>query len=147
MTARNNAPEASQSGPSTPAPQRYVVDASALLALLNQEPGAERVARALSAGSSISAVNFSEVVARLSEAGMPQPAVREALDALELNVVAFDRALGYRAGFLRPATKRAGLSLGDRACLALAAHHNLPALTADRAWRQLATDTKVEVIR
>ncbi|HEU5317894.1 MAG TPA: type II toxin-antitoxin system VapC family toxin [Chloroflexota bacterium] len=128
-------------------PQRYVVDASALLALLNQEPGAERVARAISAGSFVSAVNFSEVVARLSDAGMPEPAVREALDTLELNVVAFDRALGYRAGFLRPSTKRAGLSLGDRACLALAQHDNLPALTADRAWRQVATGTRVEIIR
>jgi len=62
-------------------------------------------------------------------------------------VVAFDRVLGYRAGLLRPATRRAGLSFSDRACLALAEHDRLPALTADRAWRHLGTGATVEVIR
>lgn len=127
-----------------------VLDASALLALLNGEPGAERVATALRVGSVMSAVNYSEVVAKLDEAGMPAEEIRAALEPLELNVVSFDRGLAYRAGGLRSATRRLGLSLGDRACLALAQSDGLPALTAERAWSKLAEagmSVPVELIR
>ena len=129
---------------------RRVLDASALLALLNGEPGAERVATAVRAGSAMSAVNYSEVVAKLDEAGMPAAEIRGALEPLELDVVAFDRALAYRAGEMRSATRKLGLSLGDRACLALAQYDGLPALTAERAWSKLAAagvSVPVEVIR
>ena len=127
-----------------------VLDASALLALLNGETGAERVAAALRAGSFMSAVNYSEVVAKLDEAGMPAAEIRAALEPLELNVVSFDRGLAYRAGGLRSATRTLGLSLGDRACLALAQFDALPALTAERSWAKLDTaalSVAVEVIR
>jgi ribonuclease VapC len=116
-----------------------VLDASAVLALLQNEAGAERVADLLS-GAAMSAVNLSEVVAKLTDHGMPADDVREALDGLPLDVHAFDREAAFAAGELRRITRGAGLSLGDRACLALAARLGAAALTADRAWAALATD-------
>ena len=125
----------------------HVLDASALLVLLKGEAGSERVIEALMDGAAISAVNFSEVVAKLREGGMLEEAIHESLDSLELDIVEFDTELAYQAGLLRPLTKSAGLSLGDRACLALAQNLNLPALTADRAWDGLLSGIKVQVIR
>lgn len=125
----------------------YVLDASALLALLKGESGSERVVEAITGGASISAVNFSEVVGKLRDGGMPEEAIHESLDPLELDIVQFDRKLAYRAGLLLPFTKKAGLSLGDRACLALAQHLNLPALTTDRIWNGLLPAVTVQLIR
>ena len=125
----------------------YVLDASALLVLLKGETGSERVIEALMDGAAISAVNFSEVVAKLREGGMLEEAIHESLDSLELDIVEFDTEFAYQAGLLRPLTKSAGLSLGDRACLALAQNLNLPALTADRAWDGLSLGIRVQVIR
>ena len=123
-----------------------VLDASALLALLNAEPGAELVAEALP-GAAISAVNLSEVVAKLSDAGMPERAIRQALQPLGLDIVPFDEEQAYEAGLLRIPTKDAGLSLGDRGCLTLARRLNLPALTADRTWLELSIRATINVIR
>jgi ribonuclease VapC len=125
----------------------YVLDASALLVLLKGETGSERVIEALMDGAAISAVNFSEVVAKLREGGMLEEAIHESLDSLELDIVEFDTEFAYQAVLLRPLTKSAGLSLGDRACLALAQNLNLPALTADRAWDGLSLGIRVQVIR
>jgi PIN domain nuclease of toxin-antitoxin system len=122
-----------------------VLDASAVLALLQDEPGSDRVLESLP-GALICSVNLSEVVAKLTELGMPETDIRLAL-SLGLEVVAFDEALAYSAGALRPVTRSAGLSLGDRACLAIALARSLPALTTDRAWRDLDIDATVEVIR
>src|SRR5215467_1260489 len=107
----------------------YVLDASSLLVLLKGEPGSDKVIAALKEGAAISAINFSEVIARLNESSMPEEAIHEALDFLELDIVGFDTQNAYGAGLLRLVTKRAGLSLGDRACLALAQQLNLPAIT------------------
>jgi len=125
----------------------YVLDASALLVLLKGEIGGDRVIAALTEGAAISAINFSEVIAKLNESGMPEEAIHEALDFLELDIVGFDMQNAYGAGLLRAATKRAGLSLGDRACLALAQQLNLPAITADRVWESVIPDIVVQVIR
>src|SRR6202007_388558 len=103
---------------------RCVLDASALLALLKAEKGSDRVIKAITEGAAISAVNLSEVIAKLNEGGMPEEAIHEALDVLELDVVDFDIKHAYRAGMLRPLTRHAGLSLGDRTCLALALQLN-----------------------
>lgn len=124
-----------------------VLDASALLALLNQEEGSEQVAELVAAGAIISAVNLSEVVAKLSLFGMPESLIRESLDPLGLEIVPFDVEPAYRTALRAGPTRAAGLSLGDRACLALAAQVGLPAVTADRAWRQLELDVQVRVIR
>ena len=122
------------------------MDASALLALLNEEAGAEMVAEALPE-SVISAVNLSEVIARLCEAGMPEKAIRQALQPLALDVEPFDEDQAYQAGLLRAATRSAGLSLGDRACLSLARKLGVPALTADKTWLDLAVGVTIRAIR
>ncbi|MDE2007989.1 MAG: type II toxin-antitoxin system VapC family toxin [Rhodospirillales bacterium] len=124
-----------------------VLDASAVLALLGDEPGAEAVLEALPRAT-ISTVNLSEVVAKLAERGMPAEAIAAALDGLDLDPRPFEIADAYAAGALRPATRAAGLSLGDRACLALAARLGAPALTADRGWQGLAVPgTAIRTLR
>ena len=91
---------------------RRVLDASALLALLNRESGSEQVANVVAEGAAISTVNLSEVVAKLGEAGMPEELVHEVLDLLGLEVIAFDIEQAYQSGLLRVLTRRAGLSFG-----------------------------------
>ena len=126
--------------------ETVVLDSSALLCLLNDEAGAELVAAALP-HAVISAVNLAEVVAKLRERGLSLHEVGEALAGLSLNVRPFAAAQAYEVGDLRPATRALGLSLGDRACLALAAELNLPALTADRDWRKLKLGVEVRMVR
>ena len=125
---------------------RVVLDASAVLALLNNEPGAELVSRHV-AGGVISAVNSAEVVGKLMESGMPEPAATEALDMLAMEVIDFDALLAVRTGALRPLTKHAGLSLGDRACLATGELLELPVVTMDRRWASLGLGVPVELAR
>jgi ribonuclease VapC len=125
-----------------------VLDASALLAFLQREPGQERVADALTPGSAISTVNLSEVVAKLRDANAPETIIRHALNGLlarGLEVVPFDEALAFTAGFLRPVTRELGLSLGDRACLALGQSRQQPVLTADRGWADVARAVGIDV--
>jgi ribonuclease VapC len=124
-----------------------VLDASALLALLNREPESGQVAHVVAGGAAISAVNLSEVVAKLCEGGMPERLIREVLDLLGLEVIAFDGEQAYQSGLLRALTWRAGLSFGDRACLALARILDLPALTTDRAWQDVDVGVTVQVLR
>ncbi len=126
---------------------RVVLDASALLALLNSEPGSDVVTTAVAAGASISAVNLAEVVGKLDEIGMPLASIRLALDALGLDVVPFDTELAYATGLLRASTRKAGLALGDRACLALAQREQVDALTTDRSWAGLNLGVSVRVAR
>ena len=123
-----------------------VMDASALLAFLNDEPGGDVAGDRISVAV-ISALNLVEVVGKLAEAGMPEPAIRDALGGLELEVVPFDADHAYVAGMLQPATRSLGLSLGDRACLGLAMSMDLPALTADRAWGSLKIGARIMLIR
>lgn len=124
-----------------------VLDASALLALLQDEPGADIVASHLP-GCVMSAVNLSEVVAKLAERGVPPAELRAALDGLDIDVRPFDVEAAYEAGELRRSTRDAGLSSGDRACLAVAVRLGVPALTADRAWARVAGSTlRVALIR
>ncbi len=96
----------------------------------------------------VSAVNLSEVVAKLADYGVGSTEARAALDGLDLEVRAFDAAEAYTAGALRGATRALGLSLGDRACVALAVNLRSVAITADRAWAKLPPDVaRIEVIR
>jgi ribonuclease VapC len=125
----------------------YVLDASALLALFHGEPGGEKVAQAIKEGAAISTVNLAEVVSKLNEIGTPEELIQEAVDVLKLSIVDFDAGLAYKVGLLRPLTKHLGLSLGDRACLALAQYLNLPTLTTDKAWQELSLDVNIQVIR
>ncbi len=123
-----------------------VFDASVILAHLNGEPGADRAAAHL--GDAIMcAVNLSEIVAKLVERGAGLALIRPALSRYGLQIVPFDEDLAERAGALRAGTKSFGLSLGDRACLALAERSRLPALTADRAWKALNLPIEVQTLR
>ncbi len=123
-----------------------VIDASALLALLQDEPGGDRVAEALP-DAVISAVNIAEVVTKLCDKGFQPDQARDTLEMLSLNVVDFDLAQAVAVGALRRTTRAFGLSLGDRACLALAARSGASAMTTDRAWAQLEIGISVDVIR
>lgn len=125
---------------------RVVLDASALLALLNQEEGAERVAPFL-ADAVISTVNLAEVVTRMALAGMPETAIREALALLPLESVPFDVGQAIEVGLLAPTTRPSGLSLGDRACLILTRRLDATAVTADQAWVNIDAGVAVELIR
>ena len=122
-----------------------VLDASALLALLKDEPGGDEVAAAL-ATSRMSAVNYAEVVSHFIHAGMPAPEVDAMLRPLPVTVVEADADLATAAGGLRTLTARAGLSLGDRFCLALALRDAAPAWTADRQWLTVAEAVGANVV-
>lgn len=116
-----------------------VYDASALLAVVFDEPDAQAVLEYLAIpGGEISAVNWSEVGAKLTERGLPEADLSSELAAFGLDIVAFDEAQAHVAAGLRPATHELGLSLGDRCCLALARLHGARVITADRAWQQLS---------
>lgn len=123
-----------------------VLDASALLALVQGEPGASRVAACIP-GATIGAVNLAEVVGKLADAGMPRDAIEQVLTSLALRVVPLDARGAYEIGLLRPATRAHGLSLGDRACLALGVATGLPVLTTDGAWSAVDVGAAVEVVR
>lgn len=124
----------------------YVLDASALLALLNAETGADLVQDFLP-DASISTVNLAEVVTRLSAVGMPENDIRNTLTLLGLEVIHFDEEQAYQAGLLYSYGRVYGLSLGDRACLALARTSAATAVTADRAWEELDLGIEIKLIR
>lgn len=127
---------------------KVVLDTSAVLAYLFDEAGADRVSPILEASSGIiSSVNYAELVSKLIDQEMPLAIIRETLFALELKVVDYDEAQAFITGELRAASKVFGLSLGDRACLALGIVEQLPVLTADRAWLNVPVQTEVRVIR
>lgn len=124
----------------------YVLDASALMAVLRGEPGAD-VVRARMRGALICAVNASETVMRSVEKGFSEDLVGILLAAEQLDLVPFDAGLAFMTARLRPPTRDFGLSFADRACLALAISRNATALTADRAWARLDLPCPVELIR
>src|SRR4051794_17296589 len=101
-----------------------VLDASALIALVNNEPGGEKV-RPVMPHAIISAVNFCETVQRLRRGGLPLEAVTAALTPLVPEPVPFDSTLAYIAASIHEKTRASGLSFGDCACLALALSRNL----------------------
>ncbi len=123
-----------------------VLDASALLALLWREPGHE-VVFTYCPGAYVSTVNLAEVYSKCDERGLDTAVVRSLLSSLQLSVVDFDDHQAMLTGQLRSRTRQAGLSLGDRACLALATARQGPVVTADRVWSALGLALKVIVIR
>ena len=115
----------------------FVLDASALLALVFREPGADVVVEALKAGTQMSAVNAAEVASRLHQEGWTAFGVNALFQELPISILPFDLNTAMLCGRYRPVTDHLGLSLGDRACLATAYLEAGTALTADRAWTQL----------
>ena len=125
---------------------KNILDASAVLAVLNGERGEKKVIPIL-VESAISSVNLTEVAAKLLETGMNEAGAQLAVSILGIGeIVDFTEDLAWEAARLRPLTKQYGLSLGDRACLALAIKLKIPAVTADKEWSKLKL-CKVTVIR
>lgn len=124
----------------------YVLDASAVLAAFFDEPGADVIAERMD-GALLGAANHAEVISKLVDRDIPHDRIAEVMAQLDVEIVPFDREQAMIAGLLRAETRSAGLSLGDRACLALAISRNAVALTTDRAWAGLELDVRVEVAR
>lgn len=123
-----------------------VLDASALLAYLLQEPGAVVVDGLLSEAR-MASVNWAEVVQKALSAGVEVQGMREELQALGMQVEPFLAMDGECAGQLWPLTRQQGLSLGDRACLSLGLRLGLTVVTCDRAWAELPLELEVQVLR
>jgi PIN domain nuclease of toxin-antitoxin system len=123
-----------------------VLDASAVLAFLRREPGEDVVGQVMPR-SLLSTVNLTEVVSKLIERGATAPAALQMAHSLPYQIVPHDEHLAADAGVLWGETRSTGLSLGDRACLALARREGLPALTADRRWAEESVGVDVRLIR
>ena len=120
-----------------------ILDASAALAGILGEPGADKVLAVLP-DARLPAVNLAELVGVLRIRGMPELDVRAAVVALGVAVEPFDEAMAWTTGLLQARTPT-GLGLGDRACLATALHRGEPVLTADREWASLDPGLGVDV--
>ncbi|AFZ56072.1 type II toxin-antitoxin system VapC family toxin [Anabaena cylindrica FACHB-243] len=125
---------------------KAVLDASALLAYLQDEPGGEAV-EAVLAESVISSVNWAEVVQKAIAAGVLVDGMRDDLDALGMKIEPFTPEDGLLTGQLWQQTRQYGLSLGDRACLSVGLRLGIPVLTTDRIWANLGLTLDVRVIR
>lgn len=123
-----------------------VLDTSVLLALLWDEPGADKVAPALKEAR-VSAVNLAELVSKLIDRGASEREAIDVIGSLGLDIANFDAEQALTAGLLRRQTRELGLSIGDRACLALARRDGAVALTADRSWGRADVGVAVEMIR
>lgn len=121
-----------------------VLDASAVLAFLQSEPGADRVAEVIESAI-ISAVNWAETVSKLALGGMPAEIATSTVNALEVHPFMHEHAV--LAAEMAPAAKPHGLSLGDRACIALGQFTGWPVLTTDRKWQSLDIGVRIEVVR
>ena len=125
---------------------RVVLDASALLAYIHGETGADRVA-AVVEEAIISTVNFAEAMTKLVLTTRSRERALLLIEEAEVDVVDFDQKLAQETGALADLTRARGLSLGDRACLALAQREHAVALTADRAWRKVDVGVDIQFIR
>jgi len=123
-----------------------VMDASAVLAAVRFERGHE-VVLSITGTACISAVNYAEVRSRLTDYGLSRDEIDDSLGFMPMEIVDFDAQQAVAASELRSATRSAGLSLGDRACLALAMVRNAVALTADRAWQKAEVPIQIEYVR
>lgn len=124
----------------------HILDASAVLALIHREPGEARVAELLGR-SAISAVNLAEVHGKLMQRGVPEDVAWAVIERLDLEIVPFDGTQARAVGGMLPSTRHLGLSLGDRACMALARLRGVPAVTTDRNWAKFDAGVTVEVVR
>ncbi len=114
----------------------YILDSTALIALVGLESGSQRIAEILE-NSAVSAVNLAETANKLLEKGFSEAEVRESLAKLKLKVKDWSEEMAYRSAEFTRFNKSHGLSLGDRACLTLAKQLRATAVTSDRAWRRI----------
>ena len=123
-----------------------VLDASVVIAWLQGEVGWQAADAAIRDGR-LGAVNLAEVATWLAQGALPEVEVTRTIEELPCHIVPFDPDLAMQTGLLRQATRAHGLSLGDRACLALALREGLPVLTADRAWAGLEVGIEIRMLR
>jgi ribonuclease VapC len=126
---------------------RIVLDASAILAVINREPGAEKLSPALLARAVGSAVNLAEVQTKLVTRGWTSEEAWEDATSPIREILPFDEEQTRMAGNLVAQTRPLGLSLGDRACLALGMELKAPVYTADGTWKKVKVGVRVHVIR
>ncbi|MHB8216957.1 MAG: type II toxin-antitoxin system VapC family toxin [Candidatus Sulfotelmatobacter sp.] len=126
---------------------RIVLDASAILAVINSEPGAEKLTPKMLARAVASTVNLAEVQTKLVSRGWTSAQAWEDATSPIREAVPFDEQQARIAGDLVAQTRHLGLSLGDRACLALGTALKLPVHTAERAWKKLNITIPVHLIR
>ncbi len=125
-----------------------VMDTSALLAYLWKEPGEARIAHLLTSGRCLlGAANLAELIGKITERGLPASEVPVLVDSLNVEIVPLTRQQAELAGILRLTTRHLGLSLGDRACLALARTLGGKVITADHPWQSLDLGIDIECIR
>jgi PIN domain nuclease of toxin-antitoxin system len=124
----------------------HVLDASAIIAYIRRETGWQKVEEALS-GASASTVNLAEVGSRLLDLGYTIEDALDTMSSLRLRLVSFDEAQAIAAVRLRPLTSSSGLSLGDRACIALGSILGVPVLTTDKLWATVPVDVQVTLVR
>jgi ribonuclease VapC len=122
---------------------KVVLDTSAILALCFAENGEQKTAERGKDGV-ISAVSYSEAIAKSTDYGMPIETVNLALASLKLSIIPFDEKHAVAAASFRPATRHLNVSIADRACLSTAVLAQLPVLTGDRKWQNI--DCPVEII-
>lgn len=125
---------------------KSILDASALLALINQEKGYSKVEKVLPQAI-MSSVNLSEVATILTSTGIPTNDIQSILSDLIQEIIPFDSELAYQTAALKLDTQKLGLSLGDRACLSLALIYKLPVFTADQIWKKLDLPIEINLIR
>ena len=123
---------------------KIVLDASALLALLNREQGHEKVAAVMDLAT-MNTVNLAEVITKLARLGVPASEIELILAGLDIDTVDFNMSMASLTGNLIAQTQEFGLSLGDRACLAFAESIGYSVITADRAWQNVQSFLKVEI--
>ena len=124
----------------------HILDASAVLAFLNREPGGD-IAAARFETAAMSVINAVEVGTKLMDKGMACEKAWEALQLLAIDLVEVDVELARATTALRETTRHKGLSLADRACIATAISRKATVVTADRAWAELDLSCSVELIR
>lgn len=124
-----------------------VLDASALLAYIQREVGYELVDEAIRAGTTVSTVNLAEVYGHLEARGVDAEGLVTRLKVAGLGVEPFHESDAIATGGLLGSTRALGLSLADRACVALAQRLDRPILTADRSWRADAVGVEIQMIR
>ncbi len=124
-----------------------VLDASAVLAYLNQEAGSDAIEEVLASNPLMNTVNVAEVVGKLTDRGMPLNDIRDVMVSLNMLIVPFDEQMAETCGRLQAETRRFGLSLGDRACLALAVIRHCPVITCDAIWQSVPLPVAILLAR